>query len=99
MFNCMNMNYVYKGVWQGTYTLTAHVRIATFACKMDINGIFEQIKGAHGIDFNLKPEQVNILELLCQNKSVVANLPTGYGKSIIFMMLPKILDQVSASIP
>ena len=61
---------------------------------MAINAVFNEIKSEHNLDFNLKSEQSEILELLVEKKSVVATLRTGFGKSLIFMMLPKILDKV-----
>ena len=61
---------------------------------MDINAVFNQIKLEHNLDFDFKTKQSEILELLVEKKSVVATLRTGFGKSLIFMMLPKILDKV-----
>ena len=37
---------------------------------------------------NLKPKQVKCLEAVYSNKDLVAVLPTGYGKSLIFHILP-----------
>ena len=41
---------------------------------------------------NLKPKQVNCLEAVYFGENVVAVLPTGYGKSIIFYLLPALLS-------
>ncbi|XP_068692465.1 ATP-dependent DNA helicase Q1-like [Montipora foliosa] len=40
---------------------------------------------------NLKPKQVKCLEAIYLGRVVVAVLPTGYGKSIIFHLLPVLL--------
>ena len=61
---------------------------------MDITGIFDSIKGDFNLDFQLKEEQADIMKLLIEKKCVVAALKTGYGKTLIFMILPKILDKV-----
>ena len=37
---------------------------------------------------NLKPKQVKRLEAIYSGRDVIAVLPTGYGKSIIFYLLP-----------
>ena len=37
---------------------------------------------------NLKPKQVKCLEAVYLNKDLIAVLPTGYGKSLIFHVLP-----------
>ena len=39
----------------------------------------------------LKPKQVLCMETLYHNKDVVCVLPTGYGKSLIFHLLPMLL--------
>ena len=44
---------------------------------------------------SLKPEQVEALQKLVDNRHVMTILPTGYGKSVIFALLPLILDEVS----
>ena len=38
----------------------------------------------------LKPQQVKCLEAVYSNKGVIAVLPTGYGKSMIFHILPSL---------
>ena len=43
-------------------------------------------------DIYLKVKQIIILEALFLQKDVVAVLPTGYGKSVIFHLLPFLMD-------
>lgn len=86
--------------WHGDYILyqryslslkrTTHITMATFA------ECYEKIKENYGISFVLKPEQSTIIELLASKNNVVAVLPTGYGKSLIYALLPLFLDQVTA---
>ena len=44
-------------------------------------------------NMNLKPKQVVCLEAMYNNKDTVAILPTGYGKSLIYQLLPPLLSK------
>lgn len=46
-----------------------------------------------GIDFDLKEKQIEILKALYTGKDCVGILPTGYGKSLIFQLLPYFLQR------
>ena len=59
-----------------------------------INEIFESMKGCHNLNFSLKDEQIKVLHLLSEKETVLAVLPTGYGKSVLYGVLPFILNQV-----
>ena len=48
-------------------------------------------------DFCLKPKQVQCFESLLNGTDVVAVFPTGFGKSLIFHLLPDILTTKSES--
>ena len=41
----------------------------------------------------LKPKQVLCLEAVYQGKDLLAVLPTGYGKSLIFHLIPSLLAE------
>ena len=56
--------------------------------------IFDEIRDFHSLKFDLKEKQIECLLALANKESVAAILPTGYGKSIIYTILPKILDKV-----
>lgn len=43
---------------------------------------------------SLRPEQVEALRCIIENKNVLVNLPTGYGKSEVYALAPVILDEV-----
>lgn len=47
-------------------------------------------------DVILKVKQVICLEALYLRKDVVAVLPTGYGKSLVFHVLPRLLKERDA---
>ena len=45
-------------------------------------------------NFKLKPKQLECLNLLAkENRDVIVNLPVGYGKSLIFHLLPSLLGE------
>lgn len=46
-------------------------------------------------DINFKPKQVQVFQEILNKKDVVAVLPTGYGKSILFQLLPLIIPKKS----
>lgn len=45
------------------------------------------------LDFKLKDLQLSVLkDVIVHNKDVLAVLPTGYGKTIIYSLIPTIVD-------
>jgi len=42
----------------------------------------------------LKPKQLEALESFMSGKDTFVALPTGYGKSVIFAMLPLMFDNI-----
>ena len=57
-----------------------------------------QAASSHSIysNVNLKVKQVICLEAIYHGRDVVAVLPTGYGKSVIFHLLPSLfLDKIN----
>lgn len=63
-----------------------------------VREIFGNFKEFHGFNFELKPLQVKVLEKLLKKESVAVVLPTGYGKSLIYSIFCKILDQVTRTL-
>ena len=62
-----------------------------------IHDVFKRIQNAwernNFPDMNLKPKQVKCLEVIAKNnKDLIAVLPTGYGKSLVFQVLPDFLS-------
>ena len=49
--------------------------------------------GYDDIPVTLKVKQVICLESLYLKKDLVAVLPTGYGKSLVFQVLPRLLRE------
>ena len=54
----------------------------------------QNIASKFGYTFMVKQEQVRIIEALIDGKDVFAALPTGYGKSLTFTLLPAAFEQV-----
>ena len=46
-------------------------------------------------DFFLRVRQYKVLEAVLSGRDVIAILPTGYGKSVIFHLLPYLFDYIS----
>jgi len=47
------------------------------------------------LQFRLKQQQRNVVSLLCGGvKNVFAFWPTGFGKSVLYMIPPLLLDEV-----
>ena len=45
-------------------------------------------------NLQLKDKQVEVIQALLNGKNVLAALPTGYGKSLIFQLFPIIMNAV-----
>ena len=49
------------------------------------------ISSRFGENFKLKPEQkLCIKAVCCDNTDVFAQIPTGFGKSIIYQLIPRV---------
>ena len=55
---------------------------------------FDSIKNNYNLHISLKIEQISVLDSLLRNKSVLAVLPTGYGKSVLYAVMPMLLNKV-----
>ena len=63
---------------------------------MAVEEAFIKVKGKYSLPYvHLKDEQIAILTALVeQSKHVTAVLPTGFGKSATFTLVPLLLDEV-----
>ena len=48
--------------------------------------------GASSLGYVLKPEQQTSIEKFVCGKDVFISLPTGYGKSLCYILLPRVFD-------
>ena len=58
-----------------------------------MDGIRAKYTGISSID--LRPEQIEIIESVLGKKTTFGFLPTGFGKSITYILPPLALDHVS----
>ena len=42
----------------------------------------------------LKPKQLESVQKFCLGRDVFVSLPTGYGKSVIYAIMPSIFDKL-----
>ena len=61
---------------------------------------FALAKAGRDCDFQLKPEQKEIIDaVVCRKKDVLGILPTGFGKSLVFHLLSDVFDFMEAGQP
>ena len=51
-------------------------------------------QAASEMGFVLKPKQMEAVLCFCGGNDVFISLPTGYGKSIIYGILPRVFDLI-----
>lgn len=51
----------------------------------------------HNFSIELKSEQMEIISAIMDGKDVFAQLPSGYGKSLIYTLLPLLMDEINVS--
>jgi len=83
--------------------ITAHVR--TFCCgfvekNMDFDSVLEEVLLVRGQgNLKLKQKQKEALQAIVVNgQDCLIVLPTGYGKSLIYQMLPLLFDKTNLSL-
>ena len=59
---------------------------------MLVDVLFQEVKAKYRLPFVLRREQQEILENLIEGKNVFGVLPTGFGKSLPFLIFPLMLD-------
>ena len=62
--------------------------------KDDILAAFEDLKPHLNIEWSLKDEQLQVITNLLNGKNTLTVLPTGYGKSMTFILPPLIANKV-----
>ena len=53
----------------------------------------DKIEPRYNFDFDLKNEQISVIESVLEKNHTVGVFPKGFGKSICFLLPPLILDQ------
>ena len=52
------------------------------------------IETAGKVGITLKPKQLEALQAFCNGRDVFISLPTGYGKSMIYGLLPLVFNNI-----
>ena len=92
-------------VIRGKYCLPPQNRDLSSTTKMNFEkvvGVFEKVQDAMDCCenfpvFYFKPQQILCWDYLLNGQDVIAILPTGFGKSTVFHLLPYILPFISSS--
>ena len=64
-----------------------------------IKSLFGQVKQQFNFPFELKPSQVDILVTICGGNNCLSVLPTGYGKSLTYILPSLLMNIVSSLCP
>ena len=60
----------------------------------DILNLYEKVQAKYKFDEVLKEEQIKGICSILNGKNTLCVLPTGYGKSLIYCLVPLLLDEV-----
>jgi len=63
---------------------------------VDLEETFNFVASKFGIEVFTLHQQLAISNLIERKKDIFVNLPTGFGKSLIFQALPLVIDHVSS---
>lgn len=63
--------------------------------EKDVLEYFDSLKSVYKISFDLKSEQLKVLLATLNQQNAFAVLPTGYGKTMCFALIPLLLDEVN----
>ena len=63
---------------------------------VDLEETFNLVASKFGIEAFNSHQQLAISKLIESKKDIFVNLPTGFGKSLIFQALPLFIDHVSS---
>ena len=65
---------------------------------MNVDLLFSTIQSTYKFPESLKSHQKEIIECILTGKNdMIVVLPTGYGKSVLYMLAPLLLDEVRTS--
>ena len=65
---------------------------------MDIPALMALVNARYGWDFVLKREQTEVIQMVLEKQNVIAILPTGFGKSMMYLLPPLLLDEVGCAL-
>ena len=68
---------------------------STSSAEIDVDDMVRAVNSKYNWDFSLKDAQRQVITEIMKKKNAFAVLPTGYGKSLCYMLPPLIYDQVN----
>lgn len=68
---------------------------SSFSLNTFFNAINYALRSSNYQDMFLRVKQYKVLEAVLSGRDVIAILPTGYGKSVIFHLLPFLFDYIT----
>ncbi len=71
------------------------VCIALIVSNMALSKHIESVKTQYKMNFMLKKQQLDSIKKMMEKEDSMVSLPTGFGKSIIYLLPPLIMDDVS----
>ena len=84
-----------------TLVLSNHkASLLSFAClqtaKMEVASLYKRVQGKNQCfkDIALKEKQTEALEQLLLGKDMIVQLPTGYGKSLVYILFGLLTEEV-----
>jgi len=63
---------------------------------VDLEETFNLVASKFGIEAFSSHQQLAISKLIERKKDIFVNLPTGFGKSLVFQALPLVIDHLSS---
>lgn len=61
---------------------------------IDVGNLMDTVNTLFGWNLQLKPYQFDVIQAVLAKRHTMAVLPTGYGKSLTYMLPPLMLDIV-----
>jgi superfamily II DNA helicase RecQ len=74
------------------HIICTHFDDIALPIRMNVQDLYQQVRLKYNFNFDLKPEQGDAIKCILRKKHVFAILPTGFGKSLCFVLPPLMLD-------
>ena len=62
--------------------------------KMNLDSLLSLVNEHYSLNYVLKEEQRRLIQLILDGQSCLGILPTGYGKSLTYILPPLLADEV-----
>ena len=69
------------------------------ALESDLPTVIGEVARGHGYDVRLREEQLSAIEKFASGQDVFVSLPKGFGKSLIYGLLPTAFDRLKGPTP